>query len=122
MITVILIVLITTWIFVESVVLHTQKLHHYIKRNGADMLHKELEGASLNHINTKIILINGTSELSGVFITDTCASIIFPYYLYDTNRNSYGILIFSKAYWIVRAKYKELKKGGKPKHINFSKP
>ena len=106
-------------IIFEIVTMLSQRLYHYIKGIGFDYLKYELSNCRLNTFNSKIINLEGISELNGSYITNTGSSIIFPYYISDKNNNDYGILIFSKEYFLVKNKFKELKKTSTPKHIKF---
>lgn len=93
----------------EIVTLSCQKLYHYIKGSGVLFLQKELSDCRLNTLSSDIIGLSGNSELDGSYIALTKTSIIFPYYISSNNKLDYGILIFSKSYFLVRNKFKELK-------------
>ena len=74
------------------------------------MLEKELSDSCLNRLNKSIIILNSNTKLSGFYVAKTDTSIIFPYYLSSTTGEDYSILIFSKEYFIVKNKFRELNK------------
>lgn len=119
LITELIISLSLSWIVFESLTLLTQGLHHFIKRNGTEMIKEELSDCQINIFDTSIISLRNKSLLKGSYITTTKTSIIFPYYISDSNNKDYGILIFSKSYFLVKEKFKELNTTAKRKRIKF---
>lgn len=117
-----LILFLVVWLIFEFVTLKTQGLHHRIKGNGRLFLEKEFSDCGLNSLDSSIICLRNTTELNGFYVSTTGTSILFPYYFSNQNNVDYGILIFSKEYFIVRNKFKELKKsfGYKKKRLKFS--
>ena len=109
------------WFVFEIVTASVQGLYHYIKGNGRVFLEKELSDCSLNTVDRNMISLKGMSELNGSYISTTSTSIIFPYYLLNKDNISYGILLFSKEYFIVKNKFKELRQiSHKNKRIKFT--
>lgn len=115
-----IITILVSWIICEIVTLILQGLHHYIKRNGKLHLERELSDCELSIFTDRIIYLNNRSDLHGNYITKTGTSILFPYYFSNQNNIDYGILIFSKEYFMVKNKFKELRKSSKmlPKNKN----
>ena len=117
----VILTLVFLWLVFELVTLFCQKLWNTIHGNGIILLEKELSSSRLNSLDRSIIGLNGVSELNARYVTTTATSIVFPYYLLDYNGMEYGILLFSKAYFIVRKKHKELKNNAaRKKHLRFS--
>lgn len=108
-----IITILVSWIIYEIVTLIIQGLHHYIKGNGKLLLDQELSSCWLNSLDDDIISLNNRSDLHGDYITKTRTSILFPYYFSNQNDIDYGILIFSKEYFMVKNKFKELRKYSK---------
>lgn len=110
------------WLIFELVTLGCQGLHHYIKGSGRFLLEKEFSDCWLNSINNKIICLRSKSELNGRYVSTTGSSILFPYYFSNNNNVDYGILIFSKEYFMVRNKFRELRKlsENKNKRLKFN--
>ncbi len=108
--TVFIITILVTWIVCELFNLAYQGLHNYIKGNGKLLLEKELSSCWLNSFNDDIISLNNRSDLHGNYIAKTGTSILFPYYFSSKNNIDYGILIFSKEYFMVKNKFKELRR------------
>ena len=93
----------------EIVTICLQKLYYVIYGNRFGMLLTELNDCRLNPVETTIISLNRKSKLDGRYITNTTTSFIFPYYLSTNSDLDYGILRYSKAYYEVKRKFKELK-------------
>ena len=108
-----IITILVTWIVCELFNLAYQGLHHYIKGNGKLLLEKELLDCEMNISCDYIISLNNTSDLHGNYIAKTGTSILFPYYFSSKNNIDYGILIFSKEYFMVKNKFKELRMSSK---------
>ena len=108
-----IITILVSWIICEIVTLILQGLHHYIKRNGKLHLERELSDCELSIFTDRIIYLNNRSDLHGNYITKTGTSILFPYYFSNQNNIDYGILIFSKEYFMVKNKFKELRMSSK---------
>lgn len=106
------------WVVFESVTLLSRGLYHFIKRNGTEMIKEELSDCWLNNLDTSIICLRNKSQLKGSYITTTKTSIISPYYISDLNNKDYGILIFSKSYFLVKEKFKQLN-ANKARRIKF---
>lgn len=98
------------WIIYEIITLMCEGLHHYIKGNGKLLLEKELSSSWLNRFNDDIISLNNRSDLNGLYIAKTGTSILFPYYFSNEHDTHYGILIFSEEYFMVKNKFKELRR------------
>ena len=96
------------WVLLELITIIIQGLHHYIKGDVRLLLEKELSDCRLNVFNDSVIALKNASELDGQYIATTVTSILFPYYLSNRQATCYGILIFSKEYFMVRNKFKEL--------------
>lgn len=105
-----IITILVVWIVSELFNLAYQGLHHYIKGNGKLLLEKELSSCWLNSFNDDIISLNNRSDLHGNYIAKTGTSILFPYYFSSKNDIDYGILIFSEEYFVVKNKFKELRR------------
>lgn len=104
-------VLVGIWLIMEVATLINQRLHHYIKGNNMELLlNDELVDCSLNMFDNSIITLNDLSKLHGRYLSTTGTSIIFPYYLCSLDGYDYGVLIFSKAYFTTRKKFKELRR------------
>jgi len=101
------------WIVFEIGTLIIQGLHHYIKGNGKLLLEQELLDCELSDILDCTIYLNNKSDLHGWYISKTETSILFPYYFSSKNNIDYGILIFSDEYFMVKNKFKELRKSSK---------
>jgi len=98
------------WIIYEIITLGFQGLNHYIKGNGKLLLEKELSSCWLNSFNDDVISLNNMSDLNGFYIAKTGTSILFPYYFSNERDTHYGILIFSEEYFMVKNKFKELRR------------
>ena len=108
------------WVIFELIIILYQGLYHYIKKSGKIYLEQELCDCCLNIYSNTMICLRNNSKLNGSYISKTFTSIIFPYY-FSTNKNiDYGILIFSKEYYIIKNKFKELKATSKRRHLKFS--
>ena len=105
-----IITILVSWIIYEIVTLIIQGLHHYIKGNGKLLLEKELSSCWLYSLNDDVIRLNNMSDLNGLYIAKTGTSILFPYYFSNEHDTHYGILIFSKEYFMVKNKFKELRR------------
>lgn len=116
-----IITILVLWIVYEIGTLVLQGLHHYIKGNGKLLLDQELSSCWLNSLDDDIIYLNNRSDLHGDYITKTGTSILFPYYFSTQNNIDYGILIFSKEYFMVKNKFKELRKSSKMLSKNKNK-
>ena len=116
-----IITILVSWIIYEIVTLIIQGLYHYIKGNGKLLLDQELSSCWLNSLDDDIIYLNNRSDLHGDYITKTGTSILFPYYFSTQNNIDYGILIFSKEYFMVKNKFKELRKSSKMLSKNKNK-
>jgi len=117
-----IITILVTWIVCELFNLAYQGLHHYIKGNGKLLLEKELLDCEMNSFHDYIISLNNRSDLHGNYIAKTGTSILFPYYFSSQNDIDYGILIFSKEYFMVKNKFKELRmSSNKNKRYKFKK-
>jgi hypothetical protein len=108
-----IITILVSWIVYEIGTLIIQGLHHYIKGNGKLLLEKELLDCELIDIFDCTIYLNNKSDLHGNYISKTGTSILFPYYFSSKNSIDYGILIFSDEYFMVKNKFKELRKSSK---------
>ena len=117
----IIISFLVSWIICEIITLMCEGLHNYIKGNGKLLLEKELSSCWLNSFNDDIISLNNRSDLHGNYIAKTGTSILFPYYFSNQNDIDYGILIFSKEYFMVKNKFKELRKPSKMLSKNKNK-
>lgn len=92
----------------EIVTCFNQRLFNIIKGEKTLYLKQELEQCRYNK-HCKIIYLNSCSKLKGCYITNTTTSLIFPYYICTNEyKKDYGILIFSKEYYIIKNKLKEL--------------
>jgi hypothetical protein len=98
------------YVLFESVSMVVYGNHCFIRHTGVDMLKEELSDARLNTLNENIISLNSKSTLKGWFISKQSFSLLFPYYLSSVNGNNYGVLIFSKSYFLVKQKYREFNK------------
>ena len=116
-----IITILVSWIICEIVTLILQGLYHYIKGNGKLLLDQELSSCWLNSLDDDIISLNNRSDLHGDYITKTRTSILFPYYFSNQNDIDYGILIFIKEYFMVKNKFKELRKPSKMLSKNKNK-
>jgi len=116
-----IITILVTWIVCELFNLAYQGLHHYIKGNGKLLLEKELSSCWLNSFNDDIISLNNRSDLHGNYIAKTGTSILFPYYFSSKNNIDYGILIFSAEYFMIKNKFKELRRSSKMLSQNKNK-
>ena len=105
-----IITILVVWIVCELFNLAYQGLHHYIKGNGKLLLEKELLDCEMNISCDYIISLNNRSDLHGNYIAKTGTSILFPYYFSSKNDIDYGILIFSEEYFVVKNKFKELRR------------
>jgi len=109
-----IITILVLWIVFEIGTLIIQGLHHYIKGNGKLLLEIELSDCQqINVFCDSVISLNNRSDLHGKFISRTGNSILFPYYFSSENDIDYGILIFSDEYFMVKNKFKELRKSSK---------
>ena len=116
-----IITILVSWIIYEIGTLIIQGLHHYIKGNGKLLLEQEFSSCWLNSFNDDVISLNNKSDLHGNYIAKTGTSILFPYYFSNQNNIDYGILIFSKEYFMVKNKFKELRKSSKMLSKNKNK-
>jgi hypothetical protein len=105
-----IITILVVWIVSELFNLAYQGIHHYIKGNGKLLLEKELLDCEMNISCDYIISLNNKSDLHGNYIAKTGTSILFPYYFASKNNIDYGILIFSAEYFMVKNKFKELRR------------
>jgi hypothetical protein len=119
--TVFIITILVTWIVCELFNLAYQGLHNYIKGNGKLLLEKELSSCWLNSFNDDIISLNNKSDLNGNYIAKTGTSILFTYYFSSQNGIDYGILIFSDEYFMIKNKFKELRRSSKMLFQNKNK-
>jgi len=108
-----IITILVLWIVSELFNLAYDGLHHYIKGNGKLLLEKELSSCWLYSLNDDVIRLNNMSDLNGLYIAKTGTSILFPYYFSNEHDTHYGILIFSKEYFMVKNKFKELRMSSK---------
>lgn len=108
-----IITILVVWIVFEIVTLICEGLHNYIKGNGKLLLEQELLDCELSDILDCTIYLNNKSDLHGWYISKTETSILFPYYFSSKNNIDYGILIFSDEYFMVKNKFKELRKSSK---------
>ena len=106
----IIISFLVSWIICEIITLMCEGLHNYIKGNGKLLLEKELLDCEMNISCDYIISLNNRSDLHGNYIAKTGTSILFPYYFSSKNNIDYGILIFSEEYFMVKNKFKELRR------------
>ena len=68
------------------------------------------------HLEFIRLVANGETQsnaLNGLYIAKTGTSILFPYYFSNEHDTHYGILIFSKEYFMVKNKFKELRMSSK---------
>lgn len=107
-ITIISVVILFVWFIFEIVTILSQGLYHFIYGSGYEMLNQELSDCRLNSCDSSIICLRNKSILKGSYIATTKTSIIFPYYISDSSNKDYGIFVFSKSYFLVKRKFKEL--------------
>jgi|SRR5690348_3353691 len=113
-------ILFFVWPIFEIVTMCNQGLHHFIRGKGTGLLKKEFKNCQINPVDNKIIGLNDSSEIHGRYVAKTGTSIIFPYYLCSYQGYDYGILIFSKPFFMTRRKFKELKVASNKKRLKFS--
>jgi len=116
-----IIIILFVWIVCEFFNLAYQGLHHRIKGNGKLLLEKELLDCEISISCDYIIDLNNRSDLHGYYISKTGTSILFPYYFSSKNNIDYGILIFSAEYFMIKNKFKELRRSSKMLSQNKNK-
>lgn len=91
-----------------------------IKYNGIDLLKKELQYSALTIFGN--LFLKEQTELKLHYIGKPFISFIFSYILEDVNSLKYGVLRYSKAHFLIKAKIRNLKnieRSITPKHIKF---
>jgi len=94
--------------------------YHFIHGNGVNLLIEELD-VSTSSILSSMIDLKGKSRLNAQYISNSMSTLIFPYIIrcgeLGDKRTTYMIIRWTKSYYLIKDKYKELypKKKNKPK-------
>lgn len=114
-----IIILFIIRLIIEICIIFSQGLYHYIHGYGYNLLCDEIKNGYVDD-SENMIHLRCSTQLRGRYIADTKLCILFPYHLSNDTYYAYGILIFSKEYYLIKNTLKQKKNEMSPKRIKFN--
>lgn len=94
------------------------KCWDYIRNEGFQYLKNELDKSTIFDESKDRLELSNNSPLKGGYIYTTYISRIFPYILVSYDNHYYGILVFTKEYYLIKKRFDELKKLHRKNKVN----